>query len=398
MTPKKKHGDDHYMTTVNTISTIRNKAIVIGADHYNTLGVIRSLGEKGIPVYLILITQNEGFVDKSKYVAQSWSVHSSEKEILEILIRNFNNEEFKPVIIPTSDFAVKTIDENLDILKYKYIIPNIKNTQGKITKLMNKKTMNKIAIESGLTVPKSWEIFLNTQYRLPDNLTFPCIVKPISSLDGKKEDIVVCKNQLTLENYLFKLRNSYNRMLIQEYVDGEDAIMIEIIGCVTLNGNIIIPAIIEKVREYPLRTGSTSYAKVVKNSLYVDIKKIYSFIKKIGYIGIFDIEMKYSNGKLYFIEINFRNGAPGYALTNVGVNLPYLWYLGAGGLSIDNAKKEIDKDFYLMMELRDIRHVLNGDVKIITWIKDLIRTKSFLFTNLKDMGPVLFKFSKIIHF
>ena len=79
----------------------------------------------------------------------------------------------------------------------------------------------------------------------------------------------------------------------------------------------------------------------------------------------------------WLIEINFRNGAPGYALTNVGVNLPYLWYLGAGGLSIDNAKKEIDKDFYLMMELRDIRHVLNGDVKIITWIKDLIRTKSF---------------------
>ena len=68
------------MTTVNTISTIRNKAIVIGSDHYNTLGVIRSLGEKGIPVYLILITQNEGFVDKSKYVAQSWSVHSSEKK------------------------------------------------------------------------------------------------------------------------------------------------------------------------------------------------------------------------------------------------------------------------------------------------------------------------------
>ena len=201
MTPKKKHGDDHYMTTVNTISTIRNKAIVIGSDHYNTLGVIRSLGEKGIPVYLILITQNEGFVDKSKYVAQSWSVHSSEKKILEILIRNFNNEEFKPVIIPTSDFAVKIIDENLDMLKYKYITPNIKNTQGKITKLMNKKTMNEIAIKSGLTVPKTWEIFLNNQYRLPDELTFPCIVKPISSVEGKKEDIVVCKNQLALEKY-----------------------------------------------------------------------------------------------------------------------------------------------------------------------------------------------------
>ena len=389
MTPKKKHGDDSYMTSADITSTIRNKAIVIGADHYNTLGVVRSLGEKGIPVYLILMTEKEGFVSKSKYVTQSWSVNSSEKEISNVLVKHFDNENYKPIIIPTSDFAVKVIDDNLDMLKYKYIIPNVKNIQGNIAKLMNKKVMNEIAIKSGLTVPISWEIFPNDQYRFPDELTFPCIVKPVCSVEGKKEDIVVCKNQLALKDNLFKLKNSYKRVLVQEYVDSEDAKMIEIIGCVTFGGHIILPAIIEKVREYPLNAGSTSYAKAVKSSIYVDVKKIYRFLRNLGYIGLFDIELKYANRKPYFIEINFRNGAPGHALTRAGVNLPYLWYLEASGLNIDKLKKEIDKDYYFMMEARDIKHVLNGNIKTMTWIKDLIRTRCFLFINLRDIKPLI---------
>lgn len=377
-------------TSVDNISIIKNKAIVIGSDHYNTLGVVRSLGERGIPVYLILMTEKEGFVSKSKYIAKSWSVSSSEKGILEILLKQFNNEKYKPVIIPTSDFAVKVIDNNLDMLKYKYIMPNVKNVQGNITKLMNKKVMNEIAIKSGLTVPKTWEIFLNNQYRFPDELTFPCIVKPVCSVEGKKEDIVVCKNQLALKNNLFKLKNSYNRVLIQEYVDGEDAIMVNIAGYIAINRHIILPAIIEKVREYPLNTGSTSYAKAVKSSVYVkNVNKIYGFLSNLGYSGLFDIDFKFAKNKLYFIEINFRNGASGYALTKAGVNLPYLWYLEASGFNIDRLKKDIDRDYYFMMEARDIKHVLNRNIKLMTWLKDLIRTRSFLLINLRDMKPLI---------
>ena len=85
------------------------KAIVIGGNHYNTLGVIRSLGEMGVPVYLILISEKGGYVSKSKYIVNSWYVDNSEDAIINVLSNNFINEECKPVIIPTSDFAMKTI-------------------------------------------------------------------------------------------------------------------------------------------------------------------------------------------------------------------------------------------------------------------------------------------------
>ena len=123
---------------------IENEVIVIGTNHYNTLGVIRSLGEKGIPVNLILISKRKDYVNKSKYISNTWLVNKTDSKILEILTDNFNNEKHKPIIIPTSDFAVKVLDCNFESLKVKYILPNIDNEAGRITKLMDKMRMNKL--------------------------------------------------------------------------------------------------------------------------------------------------------------------------------------------------------------------------------------------------------------
>lgn len=377
-------------------TNIKNKAIVIGGDHYNTLGVVRSLGEEGIPVYLILVSEKESYVSKSKYITEIWQISKPGKEIIDILGSNFENEEYKPVIIPTSDSIMETIDNNLDTLKHKYILPNADNIEGKVTYLMNKKIMNEVAFESGLIIPESWEVELNNkEIIIPEETIYPCIVKPLSSIDGKKEDIVICKDELELRKSLLNLKQYYDRVLIQEYIDGPNSKMIEIIGCVTINGNeIIVPAIIEKTREYPLMAGSTSYALATRNSKYIDNESINTFIKNLNFNGIFDLEFKYANGKTYFIEINFRNGAPGYALTKAGINIPYIWYFDASEKTIGNMKKKINKDFNFMMETTDIRHVLNGDISFYSWIKDLIKTRALLFFNIRDIKPFL---SRIIN-
>lgn len=370
---------------------LKNKAIVIGGDHPNTLGVVRSLGEEGVPVYLILVSAKIGYVSKSKYVTKTWRIENLEKELINILEGNFQNEEYKPIIIPTSDPVMESLDNNLEALKHKYILPNIDEIQGRVSQLMNKNIMNEIACKSGLTVPKSWEVELNNEdIDISKETVYPCIVKPLNSIDGKKSDIVICQNKLDLKKNLLNLKDNYDRVLIQEYIDGQDAKMIEIIGCVTLNNKeIIIPGIIEKQREYPLVAGSTSYALSTRKSRYINNDSIHIFINKLNYVGIFDLEFKYANGKTYFIEINFRNGAPGYVLTKMGVNIPYIWYLNACGSDTNNLLKEIDKDFNFMMETIDIRHVLNGDLNFFSWIKDLIDTKAFLFFNLKDMKPLI---------
>lgn len=53
---------------------IRNDAIVIGANHHNTLGVVRSLGEKGIKSIIIIYNTKKTFIKKSKYVKDIYTI------------------------------------------------------------------------------------------------------------------------------------------------------------------------------------------------------------------------------------------------------------------------------------------------------------------------------------
>lgn len=52
--------------------TVSNSVIVFGGNHHNTLGVIRSLGQKGLSTILLLVDDDDrvSYVSKSKYIAK----------------------------------------------------------------------------------------------------------------------------------------------------------------------------------------------------------------------------------------------------------------------------------------------------------------------------------------
>ncbi len=49
---------------------------------------------------------------------------------------------------------------------------------------------------------------------------------------------------------------------------------------------------------------------------------LYRFLKRIRYVGIFDLEVMRVGDRLYFGELNLRSGGPNYAYFASGVNLP----------------------------------------------------------------------------
>ena len=375
---------------------VEKDVLVVGGEHYNTLGLIRSLGERGIGINLVLTVKGKSHIAKSKYIKNIWQTSIDEKSILETI--NLISEKYKGklVVFPTSDQVMQILDENYNFLSRKFIIPNIRQLEGKITQLMNKENMNSVATKAGLNIPQSLMIDLPakkqyTEDYISSKLSYPIILKPLDSNSGKKEDIVVCNAYNKFKSSIDELSDRYNKVLAQEYIHGPDQLMIEIIGCSSNDGtSIVIPGVIEKIREYPMNAGSTSYAKIVRESKFIDINLVESFIKKIGYNGIFDVEFKYANEKAYFIEINFRNGAPGYAVTKAGVNIPYIWLNDNNSQDVSEPTKII-KDIYLMSELRDIRHVINKEVKLSRWVRDICKTDAFLYFNKKDIKPFISK-------
>ncbi len=360
-----------------------NKVIVFGGNHHNTLGVIRSLGKRGIKVYALIHGGCKSFVGKSRYITKSWII-DREEDGIELLIKQFAHEKVKPVIICCSDGASSVVDSNYEVLKKYFYFPNA-GQQGRINELMNKETMRLLAEECGMLTPSTWSLKIGDN--IPEDIKYPCITKPLCSIEGSKADIYICQTSDELIDSLQKIHSKY--VQIQEYIDKE--FEFQLIGC-SLNGGeqVVIPGISKIIRASKIsNTGFLSYIPCEQFDFDLTFTK--NFIKRTGYSGLFSVEfLRSRSGETYFMEINFRNDGNAYSVTAAGCNLPYIWTLGHAGGDIENEPLAISKPIYVMPETIDfITNVLKGDLSFGAWLKDVRRSQGFLLFNKKDIKPWL---------
>lgn len=370
---------------------METKTIVLGGNHHNTLGVVRSLGQSNVHPIVYIPDKNlhKSFVFKSRYVSESYVFHDYD-ECIEHLVHHFHAEDNKPVVICTSDHAISCVDKNYNRLKDLFCLPGC-GKQGVLNQLMNKEVMGDLAKRVGFTLPN--HCIVNGD-KIPDNINYPCITKPLSSVAGHKSDIHICKNVDDLINAL-KDKNKDDITQIQDYIDIE--FEYQLIGC-SLNGgsNLIIPGYTRIIRsEKGSNTGFLEYRPI--QELDYDDKKCTEFIKACNYSGLFSLEfIRGKDGCDYFLEINFRNDGNAFAVTGAGVNLPIIWVKFCSGESIENELKNAVKSIYVMPEFMDYVHVLKKRISLSLWLKDVRRTECFFYYNKKDMSPFWCKLRETI--
>lgn len=372
----------------------QNEVIIIGGDHHNTLGVIRSLGKVNIKPYVAVISEKtkNSFVLKSKYVKKGW-IFPSEKLCLNFIFDNFSNNEYKPILISTSDSATSCLDLNYEKLIKHFFIPN-GGSNGALTRLMNKEKLCKLALEEGLNIPKSWVCIDDT---FMNGIKFPCIIKPIKSIMGSKNDIKIFNNQLELEQ--FYQEKNLSKFIIQEHLNKD--FEFQLIGC-SLNGGeeIIIPGYSKIIRSsYNTNTGFLEYklSNSLDKELNIDLDKCKRLIKRCNYTGLFSMEfIKTKEQVNYFLEINFRNDGNAYAVTAAGVNLPYIFVSHfTKTIKMGDALQQ-SRSIIVMPEFVDIGQVIQHKISFFTWLKDFYKTDCFLVYNKKDLRPFLSEFWIII--
>lgn len=364
-------------------------AVIITEDHYNALGVIRSLGECGIEIILVLITDGKTYVDSSKFVGKTVKTARTEIDILNALRQvTEENTECKYVLFPLSDFAALILDKNYNSFGNNVYAPNM---SGKMEQYQNKYFSKIKAAECGLTIAR--DTVLNVEEQLPEWNIYPAILKPLASVEGFKSDISILNNQHELIECVSSFKTKgYRKALLEEYIHGSDEHMIEVMGYAA-NGTVKIAGIISKIREYPIKKGSTSYAEIVAEHKDINFENIKRYIKNSGFSGLFDMEFKYSDGKAYFIECNFRNGAPAYALTCKGNNIPVGWLENVLEISVER-KNRITKKNFFMVEQNDLINMLKGEVHIGNWVKDF-KNSNKLFFSAKDLKPAIIYYIKL---
>lgn len=373
----------------------KNKVILMGSDHHNGLGLVRSFGVNGVNPIGIIICENtkKSFVCKSRYWEEVWCV-KDEVEAIELLIRKYSDEKLKPVIIPWSDKMASVIDNNVNKLKLNFIIPSIGGQEGAICDLMDKQKQVEFCKVNGLNVLDSSIYVLEEGIALLDNINYPVILKPVASVEGEKLDIKVCFSREELENSfdLFKQKN-YSRVLVQRYL--QERIEYVLTGAVAKN--FISYTIVSHNRQWPNKTGSGSFSifevdelvkKYAEHCLEVIIEK--------GYEGTIDIEFfKDNQDNFYLNEINWRSSGRNFVSLYTEVYSAYQYYNKITGKRVES-KLINEKQGYSMNEATDLRHVLCGRLGCVQWLKDLMKTGSYALWYKKDIKPTVFRYCYLV--
>ena len=355
------------------------KVIVLGNDHTNSLGVVQTLGESGYDVYPFVWGEKTGLLASSIFSKKVYGCHSIE-DCINQMIQTFDTYEKKIPIIACCDSAALALEKNKKRLSEHFVFEE--STIYSLEYLFKKENQVQLAKEAGFDTPKTWNLL--DSKKIPKDVLFPCLIKPLVSCEGAKSDIRICNS---LEQLKYNLNNLLHTsyVLLQQYIEKDYEV--SILGCSCRNGDVIIPCVENKLSIYPKDVGLVCVADMQPLQNEHIIQCIKNIIKNIGYVGVFSVEMMHCkhDKKFYFTEINLRNDGANSFVYKYGVNLP-LNHIE----DLLDEKRTIFNEFhpgYYVWEMHHFLSLVHREITVRQWISDLKKSNGFLTFFPNDRKP-----------
>ena len=381
-------------------ANIKPRVLICGRNGSSNLCMARSFGMAGYPVEVLRIFQKKpkklNLMQYQKPEAYSKYVNryhccicNAQNRIIAEKLLELATPGEKTLLIPNCDMAASAADEYMDLLRKHYWIPNVADTPGQINHLMNKAVQKKLAQEAGLPVINSCVIKTSGgEFTIPDSVAYPCFIKPNVSKNSSKSAMCRCENREELNRALSRLaRNGDVEMLVEDFVEIHKEYAV--LGA-SSGEHVTIPGFfsIEEGGHGGSR-GVTMVGKLqpVRQQEKL-IGEITRFIGTLNFEGLFDVDLiETTDGKWYFVELNLRYGASGFAVTHSGVNLPVMYAdYRINGMPIDcNCEVEAGKRFVSEKVMMD---EYARDFMTLRQIKGLMdRTQIHFIENPEDPRP-----------
>ncbi len=306
--------------------------IVIGSNPATRLSLIRCVGAvEGCRVTVInMVPQLPKKPTKSpldtysKYVDQYFYAKKFDAEgLAKLLLEKCRIEGEKPILMSVDDDSACLIDTIQDQIRNDFSFSHINNKPGAIAELMDKAKQKQLAKEFGFNVVEAWPVDCTEgKYMIPDGVKYPCYVKGRLSYHSAKQYQKRCDSEETLEKWLKVLaKHNPSPLLIEEFIEIDKEY--GVIGYSDIE-KVVLPGIVELLDGgHGVHKGVSAFGRVNDFCLNDALKpKIEQMLKHIQLTGMFNIDFVEANGKWYFVELNVRYAAYGYAVCRAGVNLP----------------------------------------------------------------------------
>lgn len=358
---------------------IKNPVIVWSIDDFNTLGLMRELGQNGLNL-IFLIKGKAGYASKSRY-CKNFVEKESIQDGFEYLMKTFADEVCKPILIVSSDEIITFVDQHRHEMEAFFILPGTRE-QGNIEKYIDKNTMTELAEKIGILCPHSREIKWNSSL---DGIKYPCLIKPSHQTEGHYNEFKfkICENESELRNTLKFVRHE-SVFILQQYIPKEKDLLVY--GGRLYDGKTIIAGAM--IRDRWADSGSSSHGCItcdVPSSANVD--KIVEFLEKIDYYGLFSFEYGMLGDKAYFFEVNLRNDGTSHYFFQAGANIPLAYVYSCAGVDYSEISTKVKKEAWFIDEVFDIENVIKGVISKVQWSKDMEEATIFKYYDKDDQEP-----------
>ena len=361
-----------------------------GPIHHGALGIARSLGKLGVPIYAI-VEDSYTPVAVSRYITKAfvWKDWLSDRETILNAISTIGKIIDRPTImIPIDDLSAVFTAENSIALGQWFIVPQVPPNIPR--QLANKASLYALCAQLGIPCPRSKVPHCADDVReFIDHTTFPIVVKaaeqwrPLNNAFSVK---VIHTDDALFELY-DELDQQHSQTILQEFIPGEHWVYH---GYCNVKANLYLSFTGKKLMDYPPGAGSTALGVSLRNEPLRALSE--EILRAISYCGISDMDWRYDkrDGKYKIVDCNPRVGMNFRMFeSSAAIDVVRAQHLDLTGRNVSRAQM-IDNRLFIVESTYALSSMRGGRREWITEAgQKSIYTKELAWWNGDDILPVL---------
>jgi predicted ATP-grasp superfamily ATP-dependent carboligase len=280
-----------------------NIDVVIIGGSANALGILRSLAPS---LSCLVLADDERLPVFQSRFGQKKLVENTKSETiideLEKIGPTFNNP---PVLFLSEENTVEQVSLHRDRLNQYYCFSMVNHNL--VIDLQSKSAFQILAENHQSPIPKANVVKKSVDIEKGENLTFPCVFKPLyqdAAYSKRFKKAYKVNNLDEVKDLYHEIQPIMPDMILQEWLHGKDS---EIYFCLAYfgeNSQLVDAFSGRKLRSWPLNIGGTASCTNAPEA-HQELKEITTkFAQSIAYRGLLGMEFKYDNqrGGFYMIE------------------------------------------------------------------------------------------------
>jgi D-aspartate ligase len=379
--------------------------VLLPCDRPAALGIARSLGRRGIPVYGV-DTDRWAMGMLSRYLRPLPMPRTlvSEEDRAQFLLELGERLQQRAVLFPLSDDAVIMCSRYRTQLGryFLYVMPDHDTVAG----LLTKDGLHRTAGICGVPAPRAFFPETGVEVEaLASGLPYPVILKPLFSPEWLDPGIIamlrddplsgppkvaLCSTPEDLIRNYSRVAAFGSRTMIQEVIPGKDSNLSYFCFYMDRKSRPLAVFSGRKLRILPVGFGSASFVRSSKDPELEEVSL--RLLEGTRYQGLGGIEFKRDprDDRFKLIEFNVRFGMWDALGARCGVDIPYTAYCDALDIPV---KPRLDfRENVAWIDLqRDIRAFLiyrrRGEIDLKTWLTSLRGEREGSAFSFDDMTP-----------